>query len=133
MVDNPKYQIWCESDVPCAQVPSITIEFIWEVPDPVNRYSPTSVYVIEIFVQIFKSVALCVRTQSCLPQSDGRTDRHSSNVLEFCADQMSPKNIGSQIIISRCYNRIDKINIHSLRSRLKSLKDIDMRFSGSTP
>ena len=36
-------------------------------------------------------------------RTDGRTDRHSSNVLEFCADQMSPRNIGSQIIISRCY------------------------------
>ena len=98
----PKYQIWCESDVPCAQDPSLPIWLIWEVPDPVDRYSrfsiPTSVWVIEAYVQIFKSVALCVRMQSCLPQTDGRIDRHSSNVLEFCADQMSPRNIGSQII-----------------------------------
>ena len=60
----------------------------------------------------FKSVALCVRTQSCLPQTDGRTDgrtdRHSSNVLEFCPDQMSPRNQGSQIYISMRYKRIDK-------------------------
>ena len=63
-----------------------------------DQYSPfsiaTSVWVIEAYVQIFKSVALCVRTQSCLQQTDtrtdGRTDRHSSNVSEFCADQMSP-------------------------------------------
>ena len=48
-------------------------------------------------------------------RTDGRTDRHSSNVLEFCADQMSPRNIGSQIFISRCYKRIDKTNIPSLR------------------
>ena len=65
------------------------------------------------------SVALYVRKQSCLPQTDtrtdGRTDRHSSNVLEFSADQMSPRNIGFQIIISRCYKRIDKTNIPSLR------------------
>ena len=49
----------------------------------------------------------------------GRPDRHSSNVLEFCADQMSPRNIWSQIIISiiisMCYKRIDKTNIPSLR------------------
>ena len=69
------------------------------------------------------SVALCVRTQSCLPQTDtqmvertdGLTDRHSSNVLEFCADQMSPRNIRSQIIISMCYKRIDKTNLLSMR------------------
>ena len=120
---KPKHQIWYESAFPCAQDPGIPVWFIWEVPDPVDRYSPfsipTSVWVIEAYVQIFKSVALCVRTQSCLPQTDGRTDgrtdRHSSNVLEFCADQMSPRNIGSQIIISRCYKRIDKTNIPSMR------------------
>ena len=33
---NPKYQIWCESDVPCAQDPTIPVWFIWEVPDPVD-------------------------------------------------------------------------------------------------
>ena len=25
LVNNPKYQIWCESDVPCAQDPSLPI------------------------------------------------------------------------------------------------------------
>ena len=48
-------------------------------------------------------------------RTDGRTGRHSSNILEFCADQMSPRNIGSQIIISRCYKRIDKTNSPSMR------------------
>ena len=38
----------------------------------------------------------------------GRTDRHSSNVLEFRADQMSPRNLGGQINISMRPTRIDK-------------------------
>ena len=37
--------------------------------------------------------------------TDGRTDRHSSNVLEFRADQISPRNLGSKINISRLYTR----------------------------
>ena len=47
--------------------------------------------------------------------ADGRTDRHSSNVLEFRADQMSSRNIGSQIIISWGYKLIGKFNIPSMR------------------
>ena len=78
LVYKPKYQIWCESHVPCAQDPSLPIWLIWGVPDPVDRYSPfsipTSVWVVEAYVQIFKYVALCVRTQLCLPQTDGQTD-----------------------------------------------------------
>ena len=35
----------------------------------------------------------------------------SSNILEFRVDQMSPRNLGFQIIISRCWTRIDKTNI----------------------
>ena len=42
-------------------------------------------------------------------------DRHSSNVLEFRADQMSPKNLGSQINIFMRYTRINKSNIPSMR------------------
>ena len=34
---------------------------------------------------------------------------------EFRADQMSPRNLGSQINISMCYTRIDKINISSMK------------------
>ena len=44
-----------------------------------------------------------------------RTDRHSSNVLEFRADQMSPRKLGSQINISMRPTRIDKTNIPSMR------------------
>ena len=38
-----------EQGFPCAQDPSIPIGFIWEVPDPANRYSPipTSVRLIQ--------------------------------------------------------------------------------------
>ena len=34
---KPKYQIWCESDVPCTQDNSLPIRLIWGVPDPVDR------------------------------------------------------------------------------------------------
>ena len=44
----------------------------------------------------------------------GRTDRHSTNGIEFQADQMSPKIIGTQIVISKCYTHIDKTNIPSM-------------------
>ena len=45
----------------------------------------------------------------------GRTDWHSSNVLEFRADQMSTRNLRSPINISMRYTRIEKTNIPSLR------------------
>ena len=51
--------------------------------------------------------------------TEGRTYQHSSNVLKFRADQMSPSNLGSQIDISRCHTRIDKINIRSMRRYTK--------------
>ena len=38
LINKPKYQIWYESDFPCAQDPGIPVWFIWEVPDPVDRY-----------------------------------------------------------------------------------------------
>ena len=37
LVYKPKYQIWCNSDVPGAQDPSLPILLIWEVADPVDR------------------------------------------------------------------------------------------------
>ena len=61
---------------------------------------------------VFTSDAVVFTTDG---HTDGRTDRHSSNVLEFYADQMSPRNIAAQINISRCYKRMDKTNIPSLR------------------
>ena len=89
------------------------------VPDPVYRHSPfsipTSVWVIEAYVQIFKSVAHCVRTQSCLPQTDTRTDGQT-DIAQMSQNFALIKCLqGSQIIISRCYKRIDKTNIPSLR------------------
>ena len=71
---------------------------------------PTSVWIIQAFVQN-QSIALCARTLSCLPQTGGRTDRLSTNFLEFRTDQMSPRNLGSQINIFGCYTHIDKTNI----------------------
>ena len=80
-----------------------------------------------LFNQLMGNRSLCANFQVCSSlrsdaivfttdgHTDGRADRHSSNVLEFRADQMSPRNRGSQIIISRCYKRIDKTNIPSLR------------------
>ena len=50
-------------------------------------------------------------------RTDGRTDRHSSKVLEFRADQMSSRNLRSQISISMLPTRFDKTNIPSM-SRL---------------
>ena len=41
-----------------------------------------------------------LRSDVIVITTDGRTDRHRSNVLEFHADQMSPRNLGSQIHIS---------------------------------
>ena len=48
-------------------------------------------------------------------RDDGRSDRHSLDVLQFCADQMSPRKLEFQIIISSCYSRIDITNIPSMR------------------
>ena len=48
-------------------------------------------------------------------QTDERKDRHSSNVLEFRADQMSPGDLGFQMNISMRPTRIDKTNIPSMR------------------
>ena len=77
LVYKPKYQIWCESDFPCAQDPGVSVWFIWEVPDAVNQYGPfsilTSVWIIQACVLVnIKSIALCARTISCLPLTDGR-------------------------------------------------------------
>ena len=64
-------------------------------------------------------VRCCLRADAIIISTDGwtngRTDRHSSNVLEFRADQMCPRNLGSQINICMRYTRIDKTNIPSMR------------------
>ena len=97
LVYNPKYQICCESDFPCAQ--DLPIWFIWDVRDPVDRYSlfliPTGLWLIEACVQSLKF---------------GR-NRDYYGRTEFCVDQMSPRDPRSQIKISMRPTRIDKTNI----------------------
>ena len=82
---------------------------MWKLPDSVDRYSPflipTSVKIIQAYVQNFKCIAHCVRTQY-----HRRTDRQI-----FRAEEMSSSNLGSYINISRCYTCIDKPNIPTMR------------------
>ena len=56
-----------------------------------------------------------LRSDAIVITTDGRTDRHSSNVLEFRADQMSARNLGSQMNISMRPTRIGITNIPSMR------------------
>ena len=51
-----------------------------------------------------------LRSDTIVITTDGRTDGHtdSSNVLEFRTDQMSARNLGSQINISKRPARIEK-------------------------
>ena len=56
-----------------------------------------------------------LRSDAIVITTDGRSDRHSSNVLRYRADQMSPSNLGPQINISMRTTRIDKTNIPSMR------------------
>ena len=117
MICKPKYQIWCESDFPCAQDRSIPVWFIWEVPGPVHRsiaINSDRLVANRRFFEKFE-IRSSLRSDSIVIITGGRTDRHSSNVLEFHADQMSPRNLGFKINISRCYTRIDKTNIPSMR------------------
>ena len=55
--------------------------------------------------------------------TEGRTNRYCSNVLEFRADQLIPRNLGSQINISMRPTRIDKTKILSVRR----VEEINMR------
>ena len=45
-----------------------------------------------------------LRSDAIVITTDG--DGHSSNVLEF-SDQISPRNLGSNINICKCYTRIE--------------------------
>ena len=56
-----------------------------------------------------------LRSDEIVISTDGRTDRHNSNVVEFRADQMFPRNLGSSINISMRPTRIDNTNIPSMR------------------
>ena len=63
-----------------------------------------------------------MRSDVIVITTDGRTDRHSSNVLEFRADQMSPGNIRSQINISMCPTCTDKTNITNITNSIMNFK-----------
>ena len=89
----------------------LPVWFIWDVPDPVDRYLPMANR--NLFEKF--EVRSSLRSDTIVITTDGRTDRHTSNVLEFCADQMSPRNLWCQINISKCYTCIDKTNIHSVK------------------
>ena len=58
-----------------------------------------------------------LRSNAIVSTTDERTDGHTSNsnVLEFRADKMSPRKLGSQINISMRPTHIDKTNIASMR------------------
>ena len=67
------------------------------------------------------NISLCAKFQVCSflcsdaivfttdRRTDGRTDRHSSNVLEFCADQMSPRNMGPRSLFLGVTNVLTKV------------------------
>ena len=104
-----------ESDFSCAQDPGIPVWFIWEVPDAVDiaHFQCRPMANRSLFAK-FK-VRSSLRLDAIVITTDGRTDRHSANVLEFCANQMSPKNLRSQINISMLLIRIDKSSMPSMR------------------
>ena len=97
------------------RLPPIPVWFISKVPDAVDRYSPFSIPTglmanRSLFAKF--EVRGSLRSDAIVTTIDGRmdrqTDRHSSNVLVFLADQMSSRNLRSQINISRRPIRIDK-------------------------
>ena len=79
-----------------------------------DRYSAFSIPLANISLFAKFEVRSSLRSCTIVIKTDGRTDRHSSNVLEFRADQMSPRNLGYQINISMRPTRIDKTNISVL-------------------
>ena len=82
---------------------------LFEVPDHVDRYvdlfnTDRPMANRRLFAKF--EVRSSLRSDAIVTTADGRRDRHCSNVLEFRADQMSPRNVGSQIIISRCISNV---------------------------
>ena len=53
--------------------------------------------------------SLLANSDAIVITTDGRTDRHGTNVLEFCTDQMSPRNLGSKINISAQISHLSNI------------------------
>ena len=107
--------MWYESDVACAQDPSLPVRFIgyqilWT---DKAHFQYRSMINISLFANF--EVRSSLRSDAIVITTDGRTDRHSSKVLEFRADQMSPRYLGSQINISMRPTLIDETNIPSMR------------------
>ena len=71
---------WCGSEFPCAQDPGIPVWFIWEVPDPVERYSPFSIPTGLWLIFAKFEVRSFLRSDVIVITTEGQTDRHSSNV-----------------------------------------------------
>ena len=119
LVYKPKYQILCKSGFPCSEDPEYRFglygmyQILWT--DIAHfQYRPMasrSVFAKFRLRSALRSDAIVITTHS---RTEGRTDRHISNILEFRADQISPINIGSQINISMHPTRIDKTNIPSM-------------------
>ena len=64
-----------------AQDASIPVWFIWEIPDPVDRYSPFLIRPMANRSLVAKfEVRSSLRSDGIVITMDGRTDRHSSNV-----------------------------------------------------
>ena len=76
-----------------------------------NRYSTFSLYtgLWQLEAYLYSSL----RSHAIVITTNERTDRHSSNVLEFRADPMSPRNKGSQMNISMRTTHIDKTSFFS--------------------
>ena len=62
---NPKYQIWCELDVPCAHYPNMPILLICEVPDPVYRSGYILVVIFRVSIQTQISHLVCIGRSMC--------------------------------------------------------------------
>ena len=90
-----KYQIWCESDFPCAQDPGIPVCFIWEIPDPIDRYSPFALpiglwlIIYNLFAKF--DVRSSLHSDVILITTDERTDGQTSiaQMSFFRVDEMS--------------------------------------------
>ena len=70
-----KYQLWCESDVACAQDPSVPVRFTCEVPDPVDRYFNTDRPMANISLFAKLEVRSCLHSDAIVITTDGRTDK----------------------------------------------------------
>ena len=99
------------------------------------RYSPFSIpsglWLMKTYFAKFE-VCRFLRSGASVITTDGwtdwRIDRHMSNVLEFRADQKSPRNQGFQINISMRHSCIDKTIIHSMRRVLKMVRYWRIKF-----